>query len=701
MKRAPAARFESTTPVRGWLAVLCLLSSLSPGWAVGLDLHVATDGSNAWSGRLTRPNPEGSDGPFASLERARDEIRRVKAAAGLPPGGVRVTLQSGRYPLSRTFALTAEDSGAVEAPVVYRAVPGGEVRLVGGVRVTGFEAVTDPAIRSRLELEARDKVLRADLRGLGVKQYGVAGGGGLELFFADQPMPLSRWPNVGFVKLIEVLGKTPVDVRGTKGCVEGLFTFEGERPKRWRDEADVWVHGYWFWDWSDQRHRVKAIDTDKRTIEIEPPYHNYGYRKGQWFYAFNLLAEIDRPGEWYLDRDTGTLYFWPPKPVAEGEAVVSVLPNLVSLSGVSYVTFQGLTFEAARDTAITVNGGAHDRFVGCTIRNVGSAAVVIDGGAAHEVGACDIYQCGAGGVSLSGGDRKALAPAGHVADNNSIHHYGRWRPMYSAGIGLHGVGLRATHNRIGHAPHQAIAFSGNDHRIELNEIHHVCFESNDAGAIYAGRDWTMRGTVIRHNYLHDITGFEGRGCVGVYLDDMYCGTDIIGNVFHRVTRAAFVGGGRDCRIENNVFVDCSPALHIDARALGWAKYHADEWVKEGREKKTLSGIAYTEPPYCERYPQLPAILDQDPCAPRGNVVARNVCVGGRWDDIEAKARPLVVFRDNLVGVDPRFVNRAERNWQLQPDSPAWALGFERIPFERIGLYRDENRATLPPPAPAD
>ena len=115
--------------------------------------------------------------------------------------------------------------------------------------------------------------------------------------------------------------------------------------------------------------------------------------------------------------------------------------------------------------------------------------------------------------------------------------------MYKAGIALHGVGLRAANNLIHDAPHMAIQFWGNDHVIELNEIHHVCPESNDAGAIYAGRDWTMRGTVICHNYLHHITGFRGKGCVGVYLDDMFCGTRIEGNVFHEVTRAAFIGAG--------------------------------------------------------------------------------------------------------------------------------------------------------------
>ena len=130
-----------------------------------------------------------------------------------------------------------------------------------------------------------------------------------------------------------------------------------------------------------------------------------------------------------------------------------------------------------------------------------------------------------------------------------------------------------------------IHFSGNDHVIEGNELFNVCHESNDAGAMYAGRDWSMRGTVIRRNFLHHINGFEGRGCVGVYLDDMFCGTEITQNVFYQVTRAAFIGGGRDCTVADNVFVDCTRALHIDARAMNWASYHVGKIGRaSGRER---------------------------------------------------------------------------------------------------------------------
>jgi Right handed beta helix region len=680
-------------PLKLTVALCGLL--LTTGMSRALDFYVARDGSDLWSGTRPAPDVQKTDGPFATLERARDAIRTLRETGHWPREGVTVSVRGGLYPLSHAFQLDANDSGTAEGPIVYRSFPGEEVRLVGGAVVTGFKPVTDPAILDRLDESARGKVLQADLRALGVSSFGSAGGGGLELFFADKPMRLARWPNEGFVRIVDVLGKTPVDVRGTKGCAEGIFTYEGDRPKRWVNEKDPWLHGYWFWDWFDQRQRVKAIDPARQTIELARPYHNYGYRKGQWYYAYNLLCEIDQPGEWYLDRETGVLYFWPPDAISSGRAVVSVVPKLLSLEDVSHVTFRGLIFEAARATALTISGGTGDRIVGCTIRNVGGSALSVTGGSGHGVAGCDIYQCGAGGVSLSGGDRRTLTPAGHFADNNHIHHYGRWRPMYSAGVTLSGVGQRATHNLIDNAPHQAIAFGGNDHLIEFNEIHSVCYESNDAGAIYAGRDWTMRGTIIRHNYLHDITGFQGRGCVGVYLDDMFCGTEIVGNLFRRVTRAAFIGGGRDCRIENNIFVDCNPAIHVDARALGWAKDQADQWIREGHEKGTLSGIRFQKPPYNVRYPALVDILAQDPAAPQGNVIADNIRVGGRWSEIEGKARPFLTIKDNLVNEDPHFVNAAELDFRLKDDSPALKLGFKQLPFREMGLYHDANRASWP------
>lgn len=678
--------------------VLLLLTIATAAQSQVVVIYVATDGNDQWSGTLAEPNADKSDGPLATLEQARDRIRRIKRQGGLPAGGVTVEIRGGVYQRRKPFELTAEDSGTAESRIayagvpVYRAPPGEQidVRLVGGRTVADFRPVTDPKVLRRLDEAARGKVLQADLKALGISDFGRAGGGGLELFFNDRPMTLARWPNRGFVNIVDLVGGQPVNVRGTKGDKIGKFMYDGDRPKRWAAENDAWVHGYWFWDWSDQRHKVESIDVQKRIISVVPPYHGYGYRRGQWFYAFNLLAELDSPGEWYLDRNSGILYFWPPGPIETGRAAVSVLDRLVTISDASHVMLVGMIFEAARGTAVSISGGKKNHLFGCTLRNLGGWAVRISGGSQHRVEDCDIYQIADGGIVLAGGDRKTLTPARHSALNNHIHHYGRFNPMYRPAVSISGVGQRVAHNLMHDAPHQAISFSGNDHLIELNEIHHVCQESNDAGAIYSGRDWTMRGTVIRHNFMHHVTGFRDRGCVGVYLDDMFCGTEISGNVFYKVTRAAFIGGGRDCLVENNVFVDCNPALHVDARAMGWAGYHVGTTMKQ-----RLEAMPIGTPPWSKRYPKLPKLWDDEPAAPKGNVVRRNVSFGGRFDGVHAQARPYVNFQDNLVDVDPKFIDPKfidpqKMDFQLHDDSPVYSKvpGFQRIPFQQMGLERD-------------
>ncbi len=647
-----------------------------------LNLFVAPNGNDAGSGAAAAP--------FATLERARDEIRKLKKAGLLPSGGVTVEMAPGVYELTSPFKLAAKDSGTVEAPIIYRAKTGMEVRLVGGRQITDFQPVTAPDTLTRLDEGARGKVLMADLKALGVSDFGdpSADGKRHELFFQDKPMTVARWPNEGFVRIVDVVGGAPHRIHGVVGDKVGMFSYEGDRPSRWIGEKDPWLHGYWFWDWAEQRHRIDAIDTERKVITLAPPAHTYGYRKNQWYYAFNLLAELDVPGEYYLDREAGILYFWPPAPIDQGTALLSISPRIIECKDASHITFRGFILEAACGSAVTISGGRGVLVASCVIRNTGNAGVDASGHG-HGVVGCDIYETAGGGVNLTGGDRKSLTPGGLFAENNHIHHYARWTRMYRPGITLHGVGNRASYNLIDNAPHMAMGFGGNDHLIEFNEIHSVCYESNDAGAIYAGRNWSMRGTIIRHNYFHHINGFEGRGCVGVYLDDQFCGTLVYGNVFCKVTRAAMIGGGRDCVIENNVFVDCVPATHVDARGLGWAARGGDG-LRAG-----LEDMPYKTPPWSERYPQLPTLLEDDPMAPKGNVIARNICVGGRCGDFEAKAKPLVMFTDNLIDQDPKFVDAGKLNFQLKDDSPAFAVGFTRIPVEQIGLRKDADRVSWP------
>jgi len=681
--------------------------------AAAATFTVATQGNDA--------NPGTGDRPFATLQRARDAIRQRKAAGPLPAGGITVEIRGGTYELSRPLELAAQDSGTDAAPIVYRARKGETVRLVGGREVTGWKPLADPAVLKRLPEPARGQVWQAELKPLGITDLeGINKAGtyqsdpGLEVFFQDKPMTLARYPNSGYMHIAGVVDAGGVVKKGQVTAPEGKFVCDDPRLARWADEKDVWLHGFWVWDWADVRIPLGSVDAAARTIRLGPkPGRSFALRSGQWFYAENVLPELDSPGEWYLDRQTAILYFWPPAekgtgPICPqgppgashkldlspfpGKVTVSVVRDLIRLDDVSNVTFRGLMIEAGRGSAFLVKGGANVRVVACTIRNMGNWGVKVYGGAGHGVVGCDVYRNGQGGMHLEGGDRKTLTPAGHFADNNHVHHTARWDPVYQQAIALFGVGNRATHNLIHDVPHVAIGFSGNDQAIEYNEIHTAVFQSNDAGAIYTSppdETWSMRGHKIRYNYLHHIRGFGGKGCMGVYLDDCFSSADISGNVFYDVATAILIGGGRDNIMTNNLFVRCGRAFSIDARGLGWAKGVGEFATRE------LIELKYKQPPWSVKYPELLGILEDEPLAPKGNVMARNVCWDGKWGWTEPKAQPYVKFQDNLVDVDPRFTGKPPADFRLASDSPALKLGFRPNPLDKIGVYASDDRASWP------
>ncbi|MBU6401846.1 MAG: hypothetical protein KGS61_16130, partial [Verrucomicrobia bacterium] len=343
---------------------------LGLSWRLALVSLAAKSFYLAPNGHDTNPGTRAK--PFATLERAREAVRELKAGSGLPSGGVTVFLRGGVYLRSATFDLAAEDSGSAGAPVVYGAARGEAVRILGGRPVTNWQPVTDRQVLDRLDPAARGQVWQADLKAAGITDYGRLtrrGFGGsdhpaqLELFFADRPMTLARWPN----------GEWATIAKPAAGPNAGRFAYTGDRPRRWTHAEDLWVHGYWTYDWADSYEKVKAIDLDHHEILTEPPHGVYGYKPGQRWYALNVLEELDSPGEYYVERRTGRLYFWPPGPLSSGNACVSLLESpLIRLQGVHDLVLRGLILEVTRGEGITVVNGTNVLIAGCTFRNIGT-----------------------------------------------------------------------------------------------------------------------------------------------------------------------------------------------------------------------------------------------------------------------------------------------------------------------------------------
>ncbi|NLX07801.1 MAG: right-handed parallel beta-helix repeat-containing protein [Phycisphaerae bacterium] len=669
-----------------------------------VELHIDPTGQD--------DNPGSRTLPLATLRGARERLRGAKRDGVLPPDGAVVVLHAGIYRLDEPFVLNEEDSGTAHGPIVYHAGAGETVRLIGGRRLEAitFTRVTDPAILSRLPPAASEQVVQADLRAQGVTDFGRFASRGfnretspahLELFFNDRPMTVAQWPNAGQFATITGYTKSKTDDEWglDTGDITGGFMYEGDRPRYWAPSDDIWVHGYWAYDWANSYEHVRRLDSVAGVVETHEPFGNISFRKQQRFYFLNVLEELDQPGEYYVDRTTGILYFWPPEPLAGAETVISELTEpLVSLQDVSYVEFRGLTLEAGRGCGIQATGGNGLLIAGCVLRNLGTWAVAITGGTQHVVAGCDIYGTGDGGVSFNGGDRKTLIPCQHAAINNHIHHYARWSRCYVAGINASGVGMRLANNLIHDAPHNAILFAGNEFLIENNEIYRVCLETGDAGAIYTGRDYSFRGNTIRRNFIHHMGGV-GMGSMAIYMDDCVSGTHIAENILQECMYGIMLGGGRDFLVENNIFVNCWPAVAPDARGIDpnpvW-----QNMVNETMRTR-LEAMRYHEPPYSERYPEI-AGIDRHYAAgkgvpPENNRVERNICCGGTWIKSNAPANvTTVALKDNLVSADPGFTDPDFGVFSLCSDSPAWALGFKPIRLDGIGLIRDRYRAQLPP-----
>ena len=376
------------------------------------DFYVATNGNDAWSGKLADPAPTKTDGPFLTLERARDEIRKLKAAAPATGKGITVVVRGGAYSFAQTFTLEAQDSGTAEAPILYQACPGEKVILAGGPTLPhdAFKPLADATVLERLASAARGQVIQADLRALGVtdlgsfpvKFQGVPAAP--ELFFNDQRMTLARWPNEGWATIAKIIAPGSIPRTGDKGNEGGVFEYSGDEPSRWKVDAGVWLHGYWCFDWYAEVIQVKAIDREKRQITLAAP-SVYSVKQGnpspRRYYALNLVEELDRPGEYFIDRANGLLYFWPPGPLADARVVLSTLKApVVATKDATDVILRGFTVEASLGDGMEVSGGSAVRIQACEVRNTRGIGINVSGGTRHTVEACDVHDTGTGGITL-------------------------------------------------------------------------------------------------------------------------------------------------------------------------------------------------------------------------------------------------------------------------------------------------------------
>lgn len=650
---------------------------------------------------------DGSDAlPFQSLEEARDAARNVSDAP------VTVLVGEGHYVFRNGLVFSAQDSGSPDRRVVYRAVSDESVRISSGVVVPDamLKEITDPALAERLPEAGRGAIraLSLDEAGLEVNALrdNFRGLELMEVFWNGERLPLSRWPGNGKYSLIE----TVIDNGITPGS-NGTFVFRGDEPLGWQGavEDGLWLRGFWRVPWVIEAVRVGSIDAEARTITLAAPVSNgigskYNRAPGNGvgpgsseepWEAFNLLEAMDSPGEWAIRFIDNTLYLFLPD--SEGELLVSDNREpVVKLDGVSHFSFEGFQVDSGLGDGVRVEGGEDVLIAGCRVSNVSKHAIVVNGGTRHTVLSNTTSQTGFSGIVFRGGDRATLRPGGHRILNNIVSHAGLFFPApgIDGGLGTktESVGNLVAHNRIHDSANSGVVYSGNDNIFEYNDIYRIGLGSSDLGSFYTTGGWTSRGNIVRYNMVH-----HSMNANAFYVDDGDSGDLFVGNIAYKTESGGFVGGGHDQIFRNNIFVDCTRAMHVDARGI--ARGYT---VTDRRLRDDLDSVPYQEAPWSEKYPTLVGILEISPERPSGIVIEENLMVGCELEFRKSKPESDldgVTYENNVVGDDPGiFVNPEELDFTIKPDAPVFAElpNFPQVPVAKIGLYPDAYRPVVPP-----
>ncbi len=711
----------------GVIVLVLLVGTMMYSAAQGVqaNFYVATNGNDAWSGTLPAPNAAKTDGPFATLTRARDAIREVKANGGLHQP-LKVLVRGGTYYLPETFTLGPEDSGAASFPITYMGYAGEKVVLSGGRPVTGWKLY-------------RGKIWQCDLNALELGDVTFK-----QLFYNGERQPLARFPNVapqrprtgGFLYVAE---------GGIKDNKQLLKYDPAELDmSKWANPTLAQVDVYPYHNWNNNIISIAEIDFTSHIIKLAGNA-SYDLIRDTRFYIQNVFEELDAPGEWYLDSEAGMLYFWPPDDnLAQSQVVVPALDDIIQTQGsgggyVRHLRIGGFAIQACRRSAVVLQSAQHCTLAKCTITNTRNDGVVLHANVSDsQLVGNDIAHIGSIGIKIAG--------QGNVISNNHLHDMGVIRNSFNRAITIAGRDNVASHNLIHDVPAWGVVFGGHNNILEHNDIHHFGLCTNLGGGVYA---WVkgledahkVGGNILRFNKVSDSVGYGmyapgvwgPTAGNGIWLDDMISNTTLYGNILVRNKSCGVnIHGGADNLIENNIMGAGFPSTsnHIRPeddpchnRIIRNIVYYANADPRLVRRaarsargiKETVASAAAVPVVLCGWSSVKAAVSESDynlffPIS--GQQVeallyyrGAGEAARGSWADAPVEDR-FAWWREHgyeahSIIADPLFVDIENDDFWLKPDSPALQFGFTPIPQQRIGLYPSPNRASWPVPDQRD
>jgi hypothetical protein len=661
---------------------VCLLNIINlPVWAG--DIFVSPKGNDSYPGTMQQP--------FATLQKAQQAARKY------PHEKVNIWLRQGTYYINNTLTFTAADARPANAPLSIKPYQNEEV-IVSSSRVW------------KLQWKPYQN---------GIMQAQVTGDIQFDQLFVNG--------------LLQVMARYPsydAEAKHYHGTADDALS--AERVARWQHPEGGYIHALHKSEWGDLAYQVTGKNA-KGELTMEGGWQNNRPSTMHAKYRFveNVFEELDAPGEWYYNKASHTLYFYPAKGIDLNTANFATpqLETLIDFKGdaqhpVTNITIEGLqltqtlrTFMKNREPllrsdwtvyragAVTMTGTQHCAIKNCYFNTVGGNAMVFSNyNRNSEISGCHIANAGSSGVVFVGDPAAVRSPLFQYIQANDLalmdktpgpktNNYPADCKVYNnliEGIGqvekqVAGVQLSmcqnitVSHNTIDDVPRAGINVNEGTwggHIIEYNDVFNTVQETGDHGSFNSwGRDrfwYPNRKQMDSINLAHpELALLDVVKPVIIRNNRFRCdhGWDI-----------DLDDGSSNYQIYNNLCLNGGLKLREGFNRTVYNNiiinnsFHPHVWFKNSKVSFQHNIVSSGYFPIGVKF--------------WGDEVDNNL-----FPDTTAlnKSKHNGTDGHSVYG-DPMFVNSAKGDFRVKPNSPAQKIGFKNFPMDEFGVISPQLKA---------